>query len=693
MRLVTRLFISATIILTTLASNGQDAIIFKDQFQNMSQWQCLDESVSPSVSGGKLSVSNNSGSATKVMSFARFYKHQNVQIDFKYSQSKDDPNTGILLGDVQGNEYFLFAPKSESSARLTNISWSNKSEISTASSTPSPGVMTSFSIKKAGSQISFFMNGSKLFSSTASGNGTFQYGLQAGNNVDISLSDLEITWDDMKVKNVPGSNEEAEKINLGSNINSKYNDLAPVISPEGDKLYFTRKGDPINIGEGDNDDAWMAESDGADGWNKAIHISKAINDENHNHISTALEKDGNFFVTGQYSGEGKEIDDLYMISRGKPGTFGKPSKIKIKDYENKWDFVSASMSTDEQVLIMTLKDDRTQGQSDLYISTKDGGSWTAPVPLPKSINTPGIEMTPFLAPDNRTLYFSSDGHPGYGSADIYVTRRQGGGWSSWSAPENMGPYINGTGWDAYFSVSKIADFGYLCSSKDAIGGVDIYKIKLPKGSTPDAGVVLKGVTYDSTTLEPMQAKVIIKERYTDSTIAELKSDKETGYYEQVLDPGFEYEVIAEQRPFNGDNAFVNTLRVKQYQEFVKDLYLTKFDEGAKIQLDKLHFYQSKPELLPECYVIVDELATILKENPRMKIRIEGHTDNQGSADVNLELSKDRTAEIKKMLVDRGIEEKRLKTKGYGEARPIASNYKEETRKLNRRVEFVVISNK
>ncbi|UOQ74708.1 OmpA family protein [Hymenobacter cellulosilyticus] len=312
------------------------------------------------------------------------------------------------------------------------------------------------------------------------------------------------------------------------------------------------------------------------------------------------------------------------------------------------------------------------------------------------LNSPGFEFAPWLAPDGRTLYFSSYGHAGYGGADIFVSTRLDDTWSKWSEPRNLGPTLNGPGFDAYFMLSPDGKQAYYAASRTTNGPAELYRTAASvtpptdttKPAAPEAPAVarralLTGKVIDAKTRAAVKAEV--KAIRLDNDIAfnaTVRTDA-SGSFQFSLPPG-SYRLAAAS-----PNYLTGTDTVRMVATLTREIALVPAAVGGKLELPTLIFAQGKYTLLPASYAELNRLARTLTDNPTVSIRLEGHTDNQGNADLNQKLSEDRVKEVRRYLVTRGVAEGRITTVGFGGSKPRASNAKEETRKLNRRVEFTI----
>lgn len=498
---------------------------------------------------------------------------------------------------------------------------------------------------------------------------------------------------------------------LGS-LNTPANELHPVVSPDGSTLYLTRTRYAGNTeGNTESGDAWVSTSaDRGASWSTPTRL-EGLNTPQHNGVMAVVGESGStLLVRGRYERDGSYRDEgVSTVARAAAGSKGvRPEPLAIANYYTSGPGTSFFMSSDQQVLLLSLERSDSQGANDLYISTPAGdGTWREPRSLGSVINSPGFDFAPWLAPDGKTLYFSSYGHAGYGSADIFASTRLDDSWTKWSEPRNLGPSINGPGFDAYFTLTADGKQAYYVSAKTSNGPADIYRtaagvtgavaIVVPDTTipaTPNATPVrpataprtlLTGRVLNAKNQQPLSAEVRVIRLDNDLTFnATARSLPGTGSYQFSLPPG-RYRLLA------SSPGFLNaTDTVRMTGSRTVDLQLVPAAVGSSLELPTLIFAQGKYTLLPASYAELNRLARTLADNPTVNIRLEGHTDNQGNADLNQKLSEDRVAEVRRYLITRGVPENRISVIGYGGTRPRGSNDKEETRRLNRRVEFTIV---
>ncbi len=502
----------------------------------------------------------------------------------------------------------------------------------------------------------------------------------------ISASETPIEASINLAKNVP---KELKKENLGANVNSKANEVAPVISPDGKTIYFTRFDHPENLKNSEDYDVWFAEEkDGV--WQKARNMGTPVNNIRENSICYISPDDRTALLMNIYRPDGTLSKGVSVSRKNRNGwTF--PQEVRLQSYVNEHPFSGFYISPNGKVMVLSLQDANTKGGADLYVSfLQTNGTWSAPTNMGASINTADDEFTPFLATDNKSLYFTSNGRSGYGEMDIYVSRRLDDSWTQWSEPENLGPAFNTSDYEAHFTIPASGAYAYFCSSENSLGEFDIFRIKLPESVRPIPTVMLQGGVIDQKTKQAVAAEVIVEDLDQKQPPQRIDYDPAVGDFKIVLDTQKQYGLTAQRKGYQAAGTIVDLTKEKQYREIRREIALTPIEIGQKVTLNTIRFAQSKFDLLPSSLPELDRIAQMMTENSSMEILLEGHTDNVGDFEANVQLSKDRVEEVKRYLTTKNINAARIQTKGYGPTRPVAPNTSEESRKQNRRVEFSIL---
>lgn len=504
---------------------------------------------------------------------------------------------------------------------------------------------------------------------------------------------------------------------LDKNVNSEYAELNPLLSPDGKTLYFSRKNHPGNVGGvNDKEDIWYSELDSTGHWSLAKNMGDKFNNPDPNFINAiqSVTPDGRTAVMllgNKYGANGKVLSGI-SLSSNVGGTWSSPVALKIKNDYNFNEKANYFLTNNRQTLILSVEREDSQGDRDLYVSIMQLDSvWTEPLNLGDVINTASEESAPFLAADNKTLYFSSKGFSGYGASDIYVSRRLDDSWTNWSEPENLGPEINSPLEDLFFNIPAASEYAYY-SRGVTESNTDIFRIKLPITKQPEQWVTVKGKIVDATTGGAMGAKIVY-ERLTDGKeLGVAQTNPQTGEYEIKLPAGAIYGIRAEAKDKisesqNLDLRNITAAKVIEHEDFKLDpvkaeaiakaetvqvdpIKVAPVEEKITIVLNNVFFGFKMEELYPESFPELNRIVALMNEKPNMQIEIAGHTDNTGPANYNLALSERRAKSVVKYLVEKNIDSKRITVQFYGEGKPIDTNGTKEGRRKNRRVEFKIV---
>jgi len=486
------------------------------------------------------------------------------------------------------------------------------------------------------------------------------------------------------------SEKKIDKINLGKNINSEYSEYVPIIAPDGKTLYLFVLDDPQNIGNGD---IWYATSDGI-GWKARTNIGQPLNNEADNFVISVSPDNNTLFLSRKYKAKGKQSIDNgkgFSISKRTKEGWTVPVDVMVTDFKNKNKYGEFCMSSDQKTLIHAIESTETLGDQDLYVSfLQKNGTWSAPKNLGKSINTTKAENSPFLASDGLTLYFSTNGRPGYGQNDIFMSRRLDDSWTNWSEPENLGPSINTKDFDAYFTIPASGEFAYLVSGQNSVGQADIWKLKLPDALKPSPVVLIFGKVLNSATNEGIEANITYRILETNEEVGIASSNPKDGSYKIILPAGKNYSFMATKDNIYTVSQNIDLTEIKQYTEIERDLYLTPIQIGSTVRMNNLFFVTGKSEINKWSFPELQRLIDLMKSHKKMEVEISGHTDNVGSDKINNALSLERANAVKDYLISNGIETSRLTAKGYGKTKPLANNDTDEGKKKNRRVDFTIL---
>ncbi len=507
--------------------------------------------------------------------------------------------------------------------------------------------------------------------------------------------------------------------NLGAGINSEYADYWPVISMDESRLFFTSRRAQTTGGLIDYEDEQYFEdiyfSDFRNGyWTPAKNIGSPINTKRHDAV-VGRSPDGQLLLI--YRNEKGNGGDIYWSKLNgnnwtRPKAFAKPVN---SDYHES----SATISYDGRRIFFVSNRPGGYGGKDIYYcDLLPNGKWSEAVNMGPVVNTKQDEVGVFMQADGRTLYFSSNGHAGMGSFDIYKTVYDKGRWRK---PENLGYPINTPDPDAFFTIAANGRHAYFSSVREGgMGDYDIYLItflgpeKPVVDNTEDMLLVmrkahtykehaeaqiaimeqrlllLKGRVSDALSGHSIEAEIELVDNDRKRVLATFHSNSATGKYLVSLPAGHNYGLAVKAKGylFHSENFVIPDSA--GYSELVLNIKLKPVAVGNKILLNNIFFDYEKSDLSPASITELNRVLKLMTDYPKMKIEVSGHTDNVGSREYNLKLSTRRAKAVADYLIAHGINAGRITYKGFGFDQPVADNSTEEGRKRNRRSEIKII---
>ena len=514
---------------------------------------------------------------------------------------------------------------------------------------------------------------------------------------------------------------------VGGDVNSYADEQNPVVSPDGQRLYFTRRGHADNVGgRRDPGDIWYSVRTADQTWSEAQHAGTPLNNAQYNGV-VGFNREGQMLVIGHYQANGTPAKTQGISTTTASGdTWSVPEALEVPYYYTKSAHRSGSLHASGNIMLVTLQSYDTRGGEDLYVLFRQSdGSWTEPRNLGRSINTPYQEMTPFLAPDGKTLFFASNGYEGFGSRDIYVSVRLDDSWKNWSNPKNLGATVNSEGTELSYHVPEDSEYAYLTSTQNSDGLGDVVRVRIDEAQTdmlaeadttlalpvieeptpaevatdtvaetPDNEVAtapVRGTITNRNSQEPIAAQLTFRSQKKDTTQVVRASAGSDGSFTVQLPADDDYALtVAADGFIRVRDQLSVAAQADESAAMVRDYALTPIEVGSTVNLENVLFDRGNATMLPGSYETLDEVVAFLQENPAVEIEVAGHTDNQGRADLNLTLSRERAAAVKQYLVEQGINADRIIQQGYGGTRPLVSNAIEEERNKNRRVEFTIL---
>ena len=477
-----------------------------------------------------------------------------------------------------------------------------------------------------------------------------------------------------------------EPVNLGESINSADYEYFPSLTVDGQTLIFTRNRRLTSVHF--QEDFYISNRKN-DEWLPAVNLGAPVNTDK-NEGAQAISVDGqHLFFTGCNRKSGEGSCDIYY-SKKEGGKWSPAENLGTPVNTSKWES-QPSFSSDGRTLYFSSNRAGGQGQSDIWYSKlTPEGRWTPPINLGDKINTPGFEESPFIHPDNRTLYFASNGHKGYGEKDIFYSRKNDQG--EWTEPQNLGYPINTWEEEIGLIVDANGTKAYFASGRDGgMGKLDILSFDLYEEARPVPVTYMKGIVKNAVTKRPIKARFELIDLETKEVVARSLSDAKDGGFMVCLPVNRDYALNVSKDGFLFHSEhFALTDTANASKPFIKNVDLSPINYGESVVLRNIFFETGSYDLLPTSSAELDRLVGFLGKNVNMKIEIGGHTDNVGNDSDNKVLSHNRAKAVQQYLVDHGIHPSRLTYNGYGEAKPVADNSTAEGRAKNRRTEFIVL---
>ena len=487
--------------------------------------------------------------------------------------------------------------------------------------------------------------------------------------------------------------------NMGLTINSDLAELRPTVSADGNLLFFICENHPANTKYNsvpNSQDIWFSERDSTGKWSDAVHLSYPLNTMQYNAVYWISPDNNKILIRGAFHQGAFMGKGVSLCKLTRNGNWSEPEELIIRGYE-KYDRgrqSGATMLHDGRALLLYMTPEKGGTNNDIFISfIMPDGTWSEPKSLGKKINLPDFdEMTPYMAADGESLYFSSNRSGGFGDNDIYMSRRLDNTWQKWSDPVNLGSPINTDQWDAFFTLDAGGEYAYLTNSVDTYGESDIVRVKLLEKEKPNPVVLVSGNVYNLKTKQPLNASLVYETLPDGDVAGNGSSSAIDGSFKIVLPYDKNYSIRASADHFFAisENLNLDSLVKAGYKEIHKDLYLAPIEIGQIVRLNNVFFDFDKWDLRPESFIELNRVVELMNNNPSIEIEMSAHTDSYGSDEYNFKLSDERARSVREYIISKGIAASRIISQGYGETKPVAENDTDENRQLNRRVEFKIL---
>lgn len=469
--------------------------------------------------------------------------------------------------------------------------------------------------------------------------------------------------------------------NMGDSVNSAVSEYYPALTIDNKQLVFTRR---VNNRNEDFFETFKQK----EGWSNAKGLTGQIN-SNLNEGAQSISLDGELLIfTGCNFPDSYGSCDLYA-SYLTPQGWSEPENLGNRINTEFWES-APSLSPDKKDLYFASRRSDGFGGSDIWVSHRQAnGRWSEPENLGPEINTSGDESCPFIHADNQSLYFTSNGLPGYGGDDLFVARK--GPKGSFSLPKNLGYPINTIENEGSMVITSDGTTAYYASDRaDSRGGLDLYTFTLREAVRPVKTLWIKGTVRDKNTRKGLPSAVELTDITTRETVSRIETD-ETGHYIITLPVGRDYAFNVNRKGYLFYSENFDLSKRSPDSTYTIDIDLQPIIRNASMVLNNIFFETGSKELNSQSEVELNKLVQLLKDNPTLRIQINGHTDAVGKAADNMTLSVGRAASVVQYLTQQGIAQNRLTHKGFGATQPVATNDTEVGRAKNRRTEVIVTS--
>lgn len=665
-----------------LLLSAQTKKIIDDTFDdNRNLWEIND--IQTITNGEYIINASADGDESLIGRYIDPHKDFILSADFRQMGGSNDCAFGLTWADDNDNYNLFLISSSGEYVVFTGDPAKVKGWKKNSALTKAQGQLQRLRVQQSGGKTTFFINEAKVDERKAFPIYGNWLGVIIFDQGKVSTDNFQFIQDQEIL--LPAESDAFTKEDLGSMINSDDDELGPIIASDGNTLYFARQNVPDNTGGVDDDeDVWTSTCINGR-WLLARNMGRPVNTVMADNL-VAVSADNNSLMFAK-------SNELFLKHRTE-NSWSESEKLKLS-FQNQSEYFVASLTPDNKAVLFSAKlasnlyYDPKRNEGDLYVSVKDkSNNWSAPINLGKMINTPGNETSPYLSADGKTLYFATDGRPGYGYQDIFFSRRLDDSWTSWSEPVNLGPNVNTPGFDAYYTVPAMGDFAYFVS-QGRNGKADIFRIRLHEEVRPKPVTVVTGLVLNGKTRAPLSARIHFESLTSGVEVGEARSDPKTGAYRIVLPFGVTYGIRASLTDYYSVHENIELPVTGKYTEVRKDLLMMPLEIGQSIKLNNVFFEAGLAVLKSESYPELNRLIEILKENPNISIELAGHTDHKGDKATLLKLSQDRVVTVENYLVANGIAESRITGMGYGDSQPVAPSDSEENSMLNRRVEFKI----
>lgn len=475
------------------------------------------------------------------------------------------------------------------------------------------------------------------------------------------------------------ANAETKVVNAGDSINTNNAEYFPTVTVQDSILLFMRK---FGISR---EDFYYSNITNT-GFTNAQPLSDDLNVTEKKGAPSLTSDLNTLYFSAEYLPLGFGRYDIYSARKTDSG-WASPVNLGPNINTDWWES-APSIAPDGNALYFCSNRPGGYGGIDIYVAYKNKrGGWGNAINLGPNINTPGDEQTPFIHADNNTLYFASNGWPGFGGSDLFVSYRKLNG--RWSKPINLGYPINTNDNEASIAISSNGTDGYIASNRpDSRGDLDIYKIHLSENVRANKTYYFNGTIKDAITLKALSGSVKLSDNSDTNRFMVVNVDT-SGKFVLALPYFDSLGIQVNSAGHDYASMLLDKASLAKLNGTIVDFTLSPIQKQFSKNFKNVFFEINEAKLLSSSNVELNALVSYLQSTPQAMIFIEGHTDNTGNPAANLVLSEKRAEAIAQFLMNKGIDKARITTKGMGDTKPIADNATEQGRSKNRRTSFTI----
>jgi outer membrane protein OmpA-like peptidoglycan-associated protein len=546
-----------------------------------------------------------------------------IEAKMRMEEGSDQLQFGLIWGHKNGENFNCFSLNGNGLFKVQSWNKNQITNLNTWSRNPAikpKGKDNILKIESIGAVLNFYVNNEKVFSADKTPIMGPNIGFYLEKNIIIQIDYVKVTQE-LSINLVEDAVQGRKREPLNEGVNSLYNEVMPLVSQDGKNLYFVRRNHPLNTGDQIKDDIWVANAADSGKWNTAMKLPAPINNIDHNQ-ALYVSADYQTMIVGNSYGSDGRVDGRGISITHKSGiSWSIPEPIDIESYVNTLQQYAISFSANRKIMMLAVAGKDCMGAKDIYVSFQiDETHYSEPINLGPVVNTYLDETTPFLAADEKTLYFSSDGHPGYGSMDVFVTKRLDDSWKNWSTPKNLGTEINTQYWDAYYNIPAVGDRAYMVSSVERMNNTDIISVKIPEAEKPELVTLISGVVSHAVNKQGLESEISFFNEENQKETGLAKSDIENGKYKIVLPQGMEYELLPMKKDYYASIKDVDLRDSANSKEKIIDIKLYPLEKGVIIPLERVVF-DSSNILNPVAERELERLALLLDQYPNMRIQL------------------------------------------------------------------------